>query len=276
MTRTRNLRSNGAVPLAVEPGAGQRTCEPEHGARGLQRISSRARGSRDNHKTSNSLTDRDLRRLVAASSLNPHQRGTLLALADGLDRQELVICMGVDRLAGQLGIKRRAAQQRLRALEASGVIDPMGEPKGGRSGTGRGYVNRWRLRPDRLCPEGKGAADCAVKSAADCAPKGAAERHQGRSAATPRAQPAAPDQGFPSHQGRNQGGGCPPASLAGGGLPPDPDRKRPWVNSHASADRRKNDRLQQLRAQADWVARNGAGSPDSGDTPGASPHDPAQ
>jgi predicted transcriptional regulator len=95
------------------------------------------------------ITDKELRGLVAASDLKSKDRTTLLALADGLNRQTLVISMGGDRLAEMLGLKRRQAVRRLRSLEATGVIVPIRQG-GGRAEDGRGYVNTWKLDPERL------------------------------------------------------------------------------------------------------------------------------
>ncbi|MCC5822626.1 MAG: Lrp/AsnC family transcriptional regulator [Phycisphaerales bacterium] len=246
------------------------------------------------------ITDAQLRGMVEASRLPPKERSTLLFAADGLNRYDLRITMGFDRLAGLLGLKRRAAIDRMRALERTGVV-VIERAKGGRYENGRGRVNVWRLDLESLsspdppnqhpAAKGKGAADCTVNGAARHTDNGAVQRREGRSLTTPTVQPAAPD---PSSskliQEKNPMGDAARQPAASGPADATPgedaaaaagttrasqkptadpaDRRRPWTKRFASADQNREQRLALFQEQRIWLDAQIAG-PANGQPPGS-------
>lgn len=216
------------------------------------------------------ITDAEIRGRVAASELPSKERQTLLAAVDGLDRRKLVITAAYSRIAGQLGLKRRATITRMNVLESMGVLVKQ-RGGGGRYENGRGRVNQWYLDLDSLgsfkrTPK-KGAAGDTLEGAADCTVKGAVRRHQGCSGTIPRVQRTAQDQSLPSHQEKKsnvraeqstQMATAPPAATdnaAAAALPAASRRRRaadevrPWVNRFASPECSQEERLELLRAQ---------------------------
>jgi hypothetical protein len=187
------------------------------------------------------ITDKELRGLVSASGLKSKDRTTLLAIADGLNRQNLVISMGGDRLAEILGLKRRQAVRRLRSLEATGVIVPIRQG-GGRAENGRGYVNMWKLDPERLRGLPRGVSEGTDSDVP--------EETEGRHLGTERVSQDAPDTSLQEPQEKNPSGGSPLAGVASE-PPRAPDRRRPYVNRHAPPDVQRIQVLEQLTALQD-------------------------
>jgi predicted transcriptional regulator len=212
-----------------------------HSSRSTRTGSGRDRARRPEQKRRVAITDKELRGLVAASDLKSKDRTTLLALADGLNRQTLLISMGGDRLAEMLGLKRRQAIRRLRSLESTGVIVPIRQG-GGRAEDGRGYVNTWKLDLERLRGTPKG-----VTEGTDC---DVSEQTEGRPSRDPRVSQDAPDSTLQDPQEKNPSGGSP---LAGGASDPprDPGRRRPYVNRHASPGVQRVQVIHQLTALRD-------------------------
>ncbi|MEM7754872.1 MAG: hypothetical protein AAF297_04455 [Planctomycetota bacterium] len=133
-------------------------------------------------------TDREYRARVRASDLSPQVRFTLLALADGFDRQTGAIAMSIDRICKMLGVKdRRSAQRRLRKAEEVGALITL-DPGGG-----SGRVRRYRLGP-ALVPDGKGGTDAAVNGGTDATVKGGICAPEGRHPRPERAAPTPPVQ----------------------------------------------------------------------------------
>jgi hypothetical protein len=199
------------------------------------------------------MTDIRLRKVLAASTLNATQRSTLTSMADGMCRNTLEIRIGMDRLAALIGVKRRATINRVRDLERLGVLEPS-RRGGGRSESGRGYVNAWRLNLAALTPNRRDATDCTLNGAmgaVDCTVKSAVDRHQGCSGATGRVQPNAPDKKNQNSQKKKKKANPSPSPSKGGEALAQREESRPWINPEAPrADREANQR-RKLRMQAD-------------------------
>lgn len=146
------------------------------------------------------INDDQIRRAVINSSLDRNQRATLNVMCTWLNRYTLEIEVSYEQIADALQLGRRATQKRMKALENSRVLLQV-RGGGGRSQSGRGYCNVWSLnlaaleQPLHLTPQdvdnppiqqnpcNQGEDDITVK--------GVIEQHQGRTQATPRAQPGA-------------------------------------------------------------------------------------
>ncbi len=249
--RTRAARAGGrfgpkAANLQPTTGGGV-------GCSGARRTKYRCDMTRDHRAQARPepMTDKKLRGLLAASTLTPTQRATLAMMADAMDRNTLEIRIGMDRLAELLGVMRRAAVYRVRRLEQTGVIERL-RRGGGRSESGKGYVNAWRLSLERLIPENKGATGCTVKGAkgeADCTLKGATEQRQECNEATGRVQSVAPDQKNQNTQKEKQRAATPPPPAKHGGASSPREPSGQWVNPEASRADREAQRRQQLRLQ---------------------------
>mgnify|MGYP003112541078 CR=1 FL=1 len=223
------------------------------------------------------ITDVKLRGIIAASNLTPTQRGTLLMMADGLYRYTLQIIMGIERLQTALGLGRRATIARIRSLENSGAIVKV-RGGGGRSETGKGYVNIWNLDLDALrlqaldreaddpdTPTQSGVNETATsppksisKGADSCTVNGAWNQPQGCGIPTATVQQTAHDPISPTTPKKesNKESAAIAADIQGKqSRPPirqrrkNPDHLIPWVNRYDGPKQTRANRLDQIRDQ---------------------------
>ena len=212
------------------------------------------------------INDTQLRGMVAASNLTPTQRSTLLAMADGLYRNDLTIRLAIQRLADALGISRRATFDRVRSLESSGVIRLI-HGGGGRSESGRGITNLWKLDVNELRQQAldREAATLGLtrpthhlNGARDCTQKGEAEQRQGCREPTSRVQLAAHDpiSPIPPREESKKENPTNEACIQSKKSRMDirqrkwrPDGLRPWVNRFDGPRQSRADRLTQMRMQ---------------------------
>tara|TARA_R110002072_G_scaffold42064_12_gene118127 strand:+ start:77569 stop:78348 length:780 start_codon:yes stop_codon:yes gene_type:complete len=220
------------------------------------------------------ITDVKLRGIIAASNLTPNQRGTLLMMTDGLFRDTLQIIMGIERLQTALGLGRRATIDRIRSLENSGAIVKI-RGGGGRSESGKGYVNIWNLDLDALrmqaldrepddpdTPTQSGVNETATsppksisKGADSCTVNGAWNQPQGCGIPTATVQQTAHDPITPKKESNKESAAI-AADIQGKQSRPSirqrrkyPDHLIPWVNRYDGPKQSRANRLDQIHAQ---------------------------
>ena len=203
------------------------------------------------------ITDVRIRQLVAASSLTPTQRGTLLMMVDGLYRDDLRIIMGISRLADSIGIGRSAAFDRIKSLESTGVIVKI-RGGGGRSESGKGYVNVWEFRPEVLIEQAQYRGRLGDKGTGTETVKGTESTKQASGSEPSRVRGPAHDPTLPISPTKEPNKEC--AAGAAGDQDPElrtpvrhkrtlPTLVRPWVNRADAPAMCRADRLKQIRAQ---------------------------
>lgn len=203
------------------------------------------------------ITDVRIRQLVAASSLTPTQRGTLLMMVDGLYRDDLRIIIGISRLADSIGIGRSAAFDRIKSLESTGVIVKI-RGGGGRSESGKGYVNVWDFRPDVLIEQAQHRGRLGGKGTVPETVKGTESTDQESGSEPARVREPAHDPTLPISPTKEPNKEC-AANAADDqdqGLRTPvrhkrtlPTQVRPWVNRADAPSMSRADRLKQIRAQ---------------------------
>ncbi|MBO6740610.1 MAG: hypothetical protein JJ916_12195 [Phycisphaerales bacterium] len=203
------------------------------------------------------ITDVRLRQLVAASSLTPTQRGTLLMMVDGMFRDNLKIIIGISRLADSLGLGRSATIARIRSLESTGAIVKL-RGGGGRSESGKGYVNVWEFRPDVLIEQAQHRGRVGDKGTVSQTVKGADSTDQASGFEPSRVREPAHDPTLPISPTKEPNKEC----AAGAADDQDqglrtpvrhkrtlPKQLRPWVNRADAPAQSRADRLNQIKAQ---------------------------
>ncbi|MCA9276851.1 MAG: Lrp/AsnC family transcriptional regulator [Phycisphaerales bacterium] len=203
------------------------------------------------------ITDVRLRQLVAASSLTPTQRGTLLMMVDGLYRDNLKIIIGISRLADSLGLGRSATIDRIRSLESTGVIVKL-RGGGGRSESGKGYVNVWEFRPEVLIQQAQHRGRVGDNSTVSQTVKDMESTDQASGLEPARVRESAHDPTLPTppKEESNKEGAAIAAGDQEQGLRIPvrhkrtlPFQVRPWVNRADSPKMSRADRLVQMREQ---------------------------
>ena len=218
------------------------------------------------------ITDVRIRQLVAASSLTPTQRGTLMMMVDGLYRDNLKIIIGISRLADSLGLGRSATMARIRSLESTGAIVKL-RGGGGRAENGKGYVNVWEFRPDELVSQSMRRGRNESKGTESHTVKGAWNEPQGSGSDETRVREPAHDPTLPISPTEETNIDC--AAIAaddqdeGLRVPVRhkrtlPKQLRPWVNRADAPSVCKADRLKQMQAhfEADHKKTLALGTPD--------------
>lgn len=212
------------------------------------------------------ITDVELRGLIAASSLTPTQRGTLLMMADGLYRDDLKFRIGFQRLADSLGLGRRATFARVRSLESSGAIRLL-NGGGGRNEAGRGITNVWLLdvaalkqqaldRDDLNHPDDDSPHKC--NGADSRTDKGESEQRDGCSIQAhtvqqPAHDPTSPT--YPKKETKKERAADADSTQRVHSKSPVrqrricPDGLNPWVNRYDGPKQSRADRLSQMRSQ---------------------------
>lgn len=201
------------------------------------------------------ITDAKLRSMLAASTLGPTERATLACMCDAVNRRTLEIRIGMDRLAALLGVQRRAAVLRVRALEATGVIVPT-RTGGGRAENGRGYLNAWTLDLARLRGD-RDERPRAPSGAARAEPIPVDPPRQPCSEPAARAQPVAQDSMVPKVSMKKLEAAAPPAA-EGVGASAEAEACRPWINPESHPDERANAARQKLRMMLEDLKKRDA------------------